>query len=85
MEERSTNKRKTNSVHTHYDVQKMFCFIYSEKWTQFQLAIFAELYVVFEFCKLHLIIRIWKFIDVQCAPFYNILFQIYFIEFKCNI
>jgi hypothetical protein len=40
----------------------------SERWTQFQLAIFPELYVAFEFCKLHLIIRIWTFIDVQCTP-----------------
>jgi hypothetical protein len=40
----------------------------SERWTQFQLAIFPELYVAFEFCKLHLIIHTWKFINVQCTP-----------------
>jgi hypothetical protein len=59
----------------------------SERWKQFQLDIFPELYVAFEFYKLHLIILTWKFIDVQCAPppSYNILFQIYFTEFKCNI
>lgn len=40
----------------------------SKRWTQFHMAVFPELCVVFELSKLPLIIHTFKFIDVQCAP-----------------
>jgi hypothetical protein len=33
----------------------------SERWTQFQIAIFPELYVAFEFCKVYLKEGVVKF------------------------